>query len=138
MKAPYLIILLLISPLIGFSQTSDITKTKEEVYTIVERMPEFSGGRDALFEYLGTNIKYPPKAKAKNIQGKVYVNFIVSRDGSIRDAKVIRKVHKLLNKEALRVIKTMPNWIPGMQRGKTVSVSYNLPINFKLNEKDKK
>lgn len=136
-KITYTLALLFLISNIGFSQTSDTTETKEEIYTIVEAMPEFPGGQKALFEYLGNNITYPPKAKSKGIKGKVYVNFTIYRDGSIRDAKVIKKAHRLLDKEALRVIKAMPNWIPGTQEGKTVSVSYNLPINFKFSDNDK-
>ncbi|PCI93422.1 MAG: energy transducer TonB [Flavobacteriales bacterium] len=138
MKVYYLILAVMISPLVGMSQVVEATESKEEVYTIVERMPEFPGGNKAMFEFLGNNIEYPPKAKAKNIQGKVYVNFTISKDGTIRDVKVLRKAHKLLDAEAVRVIKIMPDWIPGMQRGEMVSVSYNLPINFSLTGRKKK
>ena len=105
---------------------------EEEVFTIVESMPEFPGGQKKLFEYLGKSIKFPPAAKANGISGKVYVNFTIGKDGGIRDIKVLRGVHDLLDKEAVRVVKAMPKWKAGKQRGKTVSVSYNLPINFVL------
>lgn len=105
---------------------------EEEVFTIVESMPEFPGGQKKLFEYLGKNIKFPPAARANGISGKVYINFTVGKNGKIRDIKILRGVHDLLDKEAIRVVKAMPAWKPGKQRGKTVSVSYNLPINFIL------
>ncbi len=105
---------------------------EEEVFTIVENMPEFPGGQKKLFEYLGKSIKFPPAAKANGISGKVYVNFTVNKNGKISDVKVLRGVHELLDKEAIRVVKAMPAWKPGKQRGKAVRVSYNLPINFVL------
>ncbi len=105
---------------------------EEEVFTIVENMPEFPGGVKKMMEFLGKNTKFPPAAKANGISGKVYVNFVVGKDGKIRDVKIIRGVHDLLDKEALRVVKAMPKWKPGKQRGKAVTVSFNLPINFIL------
>lgn len=105
----------------------------EEIFTIVEEMPEFPGGQAKLFEYLGANVKYPKEAVSNSIAGKVYVNFTVREDGEVRDVKVIRGVHRLLDEEALRVVKSFPNWQPGVNRGKKVSVSYNIPINFRLN-----
>jgi len=113
-----------------FEQEEEVVE--EEVFTIVENMPEFPGGQKKLFEYLGKNIKFPPAAKANGISGKVYVNFTVGKDGKIGDVKVLRGVHDLLDKEAVRVVKSFPNWKPGKQRGKAVKVSYNLPINFLL------
>lgn len=105
---------------------------EEEIFTIVEDMPSFPGGEKALFKYLGDNVSYPPAAKANGIAGKVYVNFTVAKDGSITDVKIIRGVHELLDKEAIRVVKSFPKWTPGKQRGKAVKVSYNLPITFVL------
>jgi|GEM_PF-48943 len=113
-----------------FEQEEEVVE--EEVFTIVENMPEFPGGQKKLFEYLGKNIKFPPAAKANGISGKVYVNFTVGKDGKISDVKVLRGVHDLLDKEAVRVVKSFPKWKPGKQRGKAVKVSYNLPINFLL------
>ncbi len=105
---------------------------EDEVFTIVESMPEFPGGTKKMMEYLGKNVKFPPAAKANGISGKVYVNFTVGKDGKIRNIKILRGVHDLLDKEAIRVIKAMPPWKAGKQRGKAVSVSFNLPINFIL------
>ncbi len=105
---------------------------ESEVFTIVEKMPEFKGGQDKLFQFLGKNMKYPADAKAMNISGTVYVNFIIGANGKVQNAKVLRGVHPSLNREAIRAVESMPNWSPGMQRGKAVSVSYNLPIKFRL------
>jgi protein TonB len=105
---------------------------EEEVYTIVESMPEFPGGQKKMMEYLRDNMKYPPAAKANGIKGKVYINFTIGKNGEIRDIKILRGVHDLLDKEAIRVIKSFPKWKAGKQRGKAVSVSFNLPISFSL------
>ncbi len=106
---------------------------EEEIFTIVESMPEFpGGGQEALFKYLQKEMKYPQVAKENGIQGTVFVNFVVGKDGKIRDVKILRGVNKMLDDEAIRVVKAMPSWKPGKQRGKAVSVSYNLPIKFTL------
>jgi TonB family protein len=106
-------------------------------YTIVEQMPEYPGGIDALKAYLAANIKYPAGAMEKGIQGKVFVSFIVSNTGSVTDAKVVRGVDPLLDQEALRVVQSMPTWIPGKQNGETVRVSYTIPVDFKLQSSEK-
>lgn len=105
---------------------------EEEIFTIVENMPEFPGGTEELFKYLGKNIKYPPMAKDAGIKGKVYVTFVVDKNGSIDDVKVLRGIGGGCDEEAIRVVKGMPKWSPGKQRGKSVRVQYNLPINFIL------
>lgn len=105
---------------------------EEEIFTIVEKMPEFPGGTEKLFKYLGQNIEYPPMAKDAGIKGKVYVTFVVDKDGSIADVKVLRGIGGGCDEEAIRVVKGMPRWHPGKQRGKSVRVQYNLPINFIL------
>lgn len=104
-----------------------------EVFTIVENMPEFPGGRNALLNYMSENIKYPNEAKNKNISGKVYVQFVVKSDGTIDNVRVLQGKNKLLDQEAIRVVKSMPNWTPGRQSGRTVDVVYNLPVTFILN-----
>ena len=101
------------------------------VFMVVEEMPEFPGGMSGLMEYLRDNLKYPVKAKEKKIEGRVTAAFVVSRDGSIRDVQIVRGVDPDLDAEAIRVIKSMPNWKPGKQRGKNVAVKYTLPINFR-------
>jgi protein TonB len=102
------------------------------IFTVVESMPEFKGGMKKLYEYLGNNIKYPVMAKESGIQGKVYVTFVVERDGSITDVRVLRGIGGGCDEEAVRVVQSMPNWTPGMQRGKPVRVQYNLPVRFTL------
>ena len=104
----------------------------ETVFDVVEEMPEFVGGIGKLYEYLGNNINYPEQAKDFSIQGKVFVQFVVWKDGTIKDVKVVKGSHNLLNKEALRVIKSMPNWKPGKQRGKSVNARFTLPIKFRI------
>lgn len=107
---------------------------EEEIFTVVENMPEFPGGVSAMYQYLGKNIKYPEVAKEAGIQGKVYVQFVVDKDGSITDAKILRGIPggKMCDEEALRVVRAMPKWNPGKQRGKAVKVSYMLPVQFTL------
>jgi len=104
----------------------------EEIFDIVEEMPEFIGGIEKLYEYLGNNINYPEQAKDFSIQGKVFVQFVVWKDGTIRDVKVVKGAHKHLDKEALRVITKMPVWKPGKQRGKNVNARFTLPIKFRI------
>jgi len=101
-------------------------------YYVIEDKPEFPGGQDKMMEFISNNIKYPEKAKIDSITGKVFLSFVVKKDGSIGDVQVIRGVHPLLDAEAARVIKMMPNWKPGKQRGKNVNVKFLIPINFKL------
>lgn len=108
-----------------------------DVATFVEEMPEFKGGTNQLFLYLKNNLVYPKAASKMGISGTVYVNFTVDKDGSLKNVNVIKEVDPLLDKEAVRVVKSMPNWIPGKQKGKAVKVSYNLPVSFKLADGDK-
>ncbi|GET32511.1 protein TonB [Prolixibacter bellariivorans] len=108
-------------------------QTEEQpVFFIVEDMPEFPGGDLALRKYIANSIKYPVIAQENGIQGKVYVNFVVNTDGSVTNAKIARGVDPSLDKEALRVINSLPKWKPGKQRGKPVRVSFTVPINFVL------
>tara|TARA_Y100000588_G_C14110596_1_gene862822 strand:+ start:61 stop:714 length:654 start_codon:yes stop_codon:yes gene_type:complete len=108
-------------------------ESDEDFFTIVEEMPEFPGGELALMKYITRKIKYPPIAKEYNITGKVYVSFIVDKSGSVGNVKVVRGVDKSLDAEAIRVIKTLPRYKPGKQRGKPVKVQFTVPINFTLN-----
>ena len=104
----------------------------EEVHIVVEQPPSFPGGDAALMEYLNNNISYPAIAVDMNIQGKVTCSFVVGKDGSIQDVRVERSVDGSLDKEAVRVIKSMPRWIPGRQGGNAVKVKYYLPVSFRL------
>lgn len=105
---------------------------KDFVYDVVEKMPSFPGGYQALFDYLEKNIKYPAKAVKNKIQGRVIVQFIVDEKGNLSDIKVVKSAEPSLNAEAVRVVKSMPRWNPGMQNGKAVKVRYTLPVTFRL------
>ena len=106
---------------------------EQTIFEVVEQMPEFpNGGMAGLMQYLSKNIKYPTIAQEDGTQGRVTVQFVVNRDGSIVDAKVLRGVDPYLDKEAIRVISSMPKWKPGMQRGKAVRVKYTVPVMFRL------
>ena len=108
---------------------------KEEetkIFEVVEQMPSFPGGQAALFEFLSKNIRYPVVAEENGIQGRVIVTFVVERDGSITDVRVVKSVDPSLDKEAVRVTKSMPHWNPGMQNGGPVRVKFTLPVTFRL------
>lgn len=105
---------------------------KEEIFTAVEQMPQFPGGEAELLKYIASHIKYPTMAAENNIQGRVVVKFVVGKDGRVGDVVVVRGKDPDLDKEAVRVVKTLPNFIPGKMNGQAVSVWYTLPINFKL------
>ena len=106
---------------------------EQEIFEVVENMPEFPGGNAALMQYLAKNINYPTIAQENGTQGRVIIQFVVNQDGSIVDAKVARSVDPYLGKDALRVINAMPKWKPGMQRGKPVRVKFTVPVMFRLN-----
>ena len=108
------------------------TLEEGEIFTIVEQNASFPGGADAYRDYLRTNMKYPREARKKNLQGKVYVQFVVNKDGSLTEVKVIKGVHPLLDDEAARVIRNCPNWVPGNHKGENVCQRMIIPIVFKL------
>ena len=103
-----------------------------KVFDVVEEMPSFPGGQGALMQYLASNIKYPVVAQENGVQGRVIVSFVVERDGSISDVKVARSVDPSLDREAQRVVKSMPKWKPGKQNGSAVRVKYTVPVVFRL------
>ena len=113
-------------------ESAPLDANTDEVFKVVEVDPEFPGGEEALYKYLAENIKYPEKAKNEKIEGRVYITFVIEKDGTVSDAKVLRSVNEELDAEALRVINAMPKWKPGTQRGVPVRVQYNIPISFKL------
>ena len=115
---------------------SEVPFDTTRVYDVVEQMPQFPGGPNALCEYLQKNLKYPPECRDSCIQGRVIVCFVVERDGSINKVKVVKTVHPKLNAEALRVVEAMPKWIPGRVNGVTVAVKYCLPVTFRLPDDD--
>ncbi|MBK5194837.1 MAG: energy transducer TonB [Proteiniphilum sp.] len=104
----------------------------DEIFVVVENQPEFPGGNTAMMKFLGDNIKYPVIAQENGIQGRVICNFVVEKDGSITDVQVVRGVDPSLDREAMRVIKQMPRWTPGKQRGQAVRVRFTLPVVFRL------
>lgn len=106
--------------------------TETEIFVFAEKMPEFKGGAAAMNAFLAKEMRYPPVPQENGIQGKVIVQFVVDKDGSITNIEVVRGVHPQLDKEAVRVIGLMPKWNPGMQREKPVRVKYTVPVFFKL------
>lgn len=120
---------------LNVQREEDSKKAEEndnDVLTIVEKMPEYPGGNAALGQFIGANMKYPAEAQANNIEGVVYVKFIVNTDGSVSGVKVARGVHPDLDAEAVRVVKLLSGYKPGTQRGKPVRVQYTIPLRFKL------
>ena len=111
-------------------------KVEEEVFVVVEEQAEFPGGLDSMYAYIVKNLKYPEAAKEKGIEGRVFVSFIIEKDGSISNVKILRGIGGGCDEAAVEMIKNMPKWKPGTQRGKPVRVQFNLPIKFEL-EKDK-
>lgn len=114
--------------------TTSEPQNTEEVFMVVENMPEFPGGLNACLKFLADHVAYPKEAAEKKIQGRVIVQFVVMKDGSIANARVIRSVDPLLDAEALRVIGLMPKWKPGTQRGQAVNVKFTMPITFRLDK----
>ncbi len=104
----------------------------KRVYTLAETMPQFPGGMEAMMEFVKNNVKYPVDAIGKKIQGRVVVSLVVKKDGSIDNVKLVRSIYPSLDEEAIRVIKMMPKWIPGTQKGKAVNVKYCVPVSFRL------
>ena len=122
----------------SFSQTNTKTEENEKVYTVTEVMPQFPGGTDALLQFLSKNIKYPEEARKNNISGRVYVTFVVNKSGKVEQVRILRGIGGGCEEEVLRVMSLMPDWSPGTQDGKTVSVQYNLPVNFNLPKDEEK
>jgi periplasmic protein TonB len=107
-------------------------ETKDSTFVVVEQMPEFPGGEIALRNWINSHIKYPFLAEQNNVEGKVYVQFVVDKDGNVCCAKIVRSCDPSLEQEALRVVSSLPRWNPGRQRGDPVKVAYTVPINFIL------
>lgn len=126
-------------PVVGYGfDDKEASDKKKKVYEVVEVPPVFPGGEKAMFNYLMMNIKYPEEAHKQNIQGRVMVQFVVNETGKVESPKVLNRIDPLLEAEALRVVTSMPDWTPGKQGGKNVSVRYTLPIQFKLRSDSKK
>jgi protein TonB len=112
-------------------------KDQKDLYVMVEAMPHFPGGENAIISWISANIKYPVDAAKKNITGEVLVNFVVGNNGKIKNVKVEKSVNPLLDAEAIRVVSSMPDWEPGTQGGKSVEVNLKVPINFALDKVSK-
>ena len=117
----------------GLSTLGDKTEN-DSIYQIVDEMPQYPGGEKAMMEYVAKNVKYPQEAKDKEIQGRVFVSFVIEKDGSVSTVKVMRGIGGGCDEEAVRVVSSMPKWKPGIKDGKPVRVSYMMPLNFKLTE----
>lgn len=129
--------LVLLVCLPSFAQQKPVEKVDSDgVYLMPDQLPEFPGGIQAMMKFLSTNIKYPVEAQKKGISGRVIVQFVIMEDGTLDQAKVIRGVDPLLDEEALRVVKSMPKWKPGMDRGEAVKVRFTAPIMSNLSKKD--
>ena len=111
-----------------------LEKSNDSVYQVVDQMPEFPGGMEAMMKFVADNVKYPEEAKDKNIEGRVFVGFVIEKDGSVSNVKVLRGIGGGCDEEAIRVVKSMPNWTPGKQKGEPVRVSFQMPFMFKLTD----
>lgn len=120
-----------VSPIVDYAQ-EEKEEDEEQVFYIVEEMPEFPGGELALRKFIANAIKYPVIAQENGIEGKVYVSFVVGKDGRVTNARIVRSVDSSLDKEALRVVNSLPVWKPGLQRGQSVRVAFSVPISFVL------
>lgn len=114
------------------AQKTVVSKKNQKVFDVVEQMPEYPGGMEALFKYMAENMKYPEDAKKQQVEGRVLVQFIVETDGSVSNTEVLMRVFPSLDAEAVRVISGMPKWIPGKQNGKVVRVKYTIPVSFRF------
>ena len=114
------------------AQKTVVAQKNQKVFDVVEQMPEYPGGIQALFEYLSQNVKYPADAENQKVEGRVIATFIVEIDGTINNVEVVKPVFPSLDAEAIRVLSGMPKWTPGKQSGKEVRVKYTVPINFNL------
>ena len=114
------------------AQKTVVAQKNQKVFDVVEQMPEYPGGIQALFEYLSQNVKYPVDAEKQKVEGRVIATFVVETDGSISSIEVVKPAFPSLDAEAIRVLSGMPKWTPGKQSGKEVRVKYTVPINFSL------
>ena len=105
---------------------------EEKVYEVVEEMPSFPGGQGAMFEFIANNIQYPIVAEENGVQGRVLVSFVIKKDGSLSNVRVVKSVDPALDKEAVRLIKSMPKWSPGIEKGQFVNVKFTVPVTFRL------
>ena len=121
---------------VGNSDQKAVTEDVNQVYTVLEVQPKFPGGTDKFLKYLGDNIKYPAVDRENNTQGRVVLQFVVERDGSLTDVKSIRGPSQAMQDEAVRVLKRSPKWTPGIQNGRPVRAQYTVPVNFTLGDSE--
>lgn len=130
------LILLSLMAMLGLTtvsaQKTVVAQKNQQVFDVVEQMPEYPGGIKALFEYLSQNVLYPDDAEKQKVEGRVIATFVVETDGSISNIEVVKPAFPSLDAEAVRVLSGMPKWTPGMQSGKAVRVKYTVPISFNL------
>ena len=130
------LIMMSLMAMLGFTtvraQKTVVAQKEQKVFDIVEQMPEYPGGMEALFKYLSENVKYPEDAKKQKIEGRVLASFVVETDGSITNVEVVKPAFPSLDAEAVRVLSSMPNWIPGKQNGEVVRVKYTVPLVFNM------
>jgi protein TonB len=119
-------------PVVKVEVVEEEEEPEEQIFLVVEQQPSFPGGEAELYKYLANNIQYPDVAKNNNITGRVYLTFVVEKDGTIANAKILRDIGGGCGAEALRVVNSMPKWTPGKQRGQAVRVQFNLPVSFDL------
>ena len=133
-KLAFFLTLFLLVGGMAMAQTDGSATLGVEIYTVVEQKPEFPGGEDALIQWLGTHVQYPNEAKEKGLEGTIFVTFVIEKDGSISEVKVLNSKPEtaILELEAVRVVRTMPKWKAGKSQGKKVRVQFNLPIVFRL------
>jgi TonB family protein len=123
-------VVLFAMPSVNLAQSAKQT----ESFSIVEQMPIYPGGEEAMMKFIAENLKYPESAKNAKVQGMILVQFVINKEGAVQDVKVLRPLQADCDTEAIRLISAMPNWQPGMQDNKPVNVTLNLPIQFKLSE----
>jgi TonB family protein len=116
---------------------TEIPSAGDQIFTVVENMPQFPGGEDARVKYMAKNLLYPESAIKNQTEGTVYVSFVVEKDGSVNEVKILRGVGGEIDSEAFRVVKNMPKWSPGLQNGQAVRVQFTLPVKFKLSDNGK-
>ena len=115
-----------------FDEGEEVIEQSDKVFEVVDEMPSFPGGQSALFDFMAKNIKYPEVAEDNGIQGRVILTFIVKKDGALSDVRVAKSVDPALDKEAVRLIKSMPKWSPWIEKGQFVNVKFTVPVTFRL------
>ena len=131
------IVMLVLAVLCSTSAMAQTVVEDDAIFVVAENAPEFPGGEDSLYAYIARNIVYPEAAKKEKIEGRVFVTFVIEKDGQVSSAKILRDIGGGCGEEVLRVIRTMPKWKPGTQDGKPVRVQFNLPVAFELQDEDK-